>query len=385
MSRGVLLGLIVALLVLVGCGSEENTPSATTQPASTSASTTADPAADPTPKPARRASKLISLERAIGQRLVTGYHGAKPPASVLRAVATGRVGGVILFGENVPTLAAARSAIRALKGAAAAGGQPDLFVMIDQEGGEIKRLPTLPPDVSPAQIGAAKSVANKAKAEGMRTARGLRALGVNVDLAPVADVPAASSSFLGTRAFSRTPAIVARGACGFASGLVRGGVAGTLKHFPGLGRARGNTDLMPITVTADKAALKADLAAYDRCAKDVPMVMIASASYPALGIDGPAVLSGRTYRLLMATGFRGLTISDAFDTPAIANETRPALAALKAGVDLLLYGPDETGAQRAYVRLLADAGDGHLSRSTLRATAARILAFKQALRSGLGR
>lgn len=321
----------------------------------------------------------ISLERAVGQRLISGYHGAQPTASVLSAVRAGRIGGVILFGENVPTIAAARAAVRSLKRAAAAGHQPRLLIMVDQEGGDVKRLPSLPPAVSPAQMGAVGDPASKARAEGEKTGRALRGLGVNVDLAPVADVPDGPGSFLGTRAFSRRAGVVARGACGFAAGLRSTGVVGSLKHFPGLGRATGNTDLAPVRIGATRSALMADLSAYRRCAAAAPMVMISSASYPALGIDEPAVLSPRTYRVLAATGFRGITISDAFDTPAIANRVRPARTALRAGADLLLYGLDETGAQRAYSRLLQDARSGGLSRADLESDARRILAFKRSL------
>jgi beta-N-acetylhexosaminidase len=367
---------VTAGLALAGCG--DGTSEQRQVAGSIPSEVDAAPAVTVGDGPQRPAApRRHSIERAVGQRLISGYHGARPTASVLQAVRTGRIGGVILFGENVPTIAAARAAVRALNSAAAAGHQPALLVMIDQEGGDVKRLAGLPPELSPAQMGAADGPESEAEAQGLETGRALRRLGVNVDLAPVADVPHSAASFLGTRAFSRTPDVVARGACGFAAGLGRGGVAGSLKHFPGLGRARGNTDLRPVRIDAGKATLMADLAAYRRCAATVPMVMVSSASYPALGIDGPAVLSPRTYRVLAETGFKGITITDAFDTPAIANQTRPALAALKAGADLLLYGVDEAGAQQAFSRLVQDARDGGLSRSALETKGRRILAFKR--------
>lgn len=109
------------------------------------------------------------------------------------------------------------------------------------------------------------------------------------------------------------------------------------------------------------------------------MVMISSASYPALGINRPAVLEKRTYGMLRDLGFRGVTISDAFDTPAIANQTRPALAAIKAGIDILLYGMEETGARLAFERLREDVRAGVLSRSSVTASAERVIAFKSRL------
>jgi beta-N-acetylhexosaminidase len=336
----------------------------------------------PAPELAPAATKRMPIADAVGQRIVTGYHGAAPPASILRAVRAGKVGGVILFGENVLSVGAARSAIRSLERAAAAGHRPALLIMIDQEGGDIRRLATLPPRLSPAQMGAAAGPAATAEHQGRITGAALRRLGINVNLAPVADVSMGASSFLGERAFSRRAGVVARAACGFAAGLSSEAVAGTLKHFPGLGRAPGNTDLRSVQVSANKGRIEADLAAYRRCGKAVPMVMLSSASYPALGIRGPAVLDGRTYRLLSSTGFRGITITDAFDTPALSGRTRPARSALQAGVDLLLYGSNEAGAQQAYARLLEDAKAGRLPPEALRAKAERVVAFKRRLAAG---
>ncbi len=321
----------------------------------------------------------VALERAIGQKIVTGYRGSKPTVTVLRSIRQGRVGGVILFADNVPTVAQAKATITLLQQAAASLEQPPLLVMIDQEGGDVKRLPSLPPTVSPARMGVSPSPMKTALAEGQRTGEALQAIGVNVNLAPVADVPDAKRSFLGSRAFSRAPKTVATAACGFIDGLGVGGVAGTLKHFPGLGRARGNTDFQRVRVTAPAASLTADLAAYDRCAARTPLVMMASATYPALGIANPAVLDPKAYALLTQRGFGGLTISDAFDTPAIAGRKDPAVRAIAAGLDLLLYGQNEAGARLAYTRLLAAAQDGTLDAARVQASAARILALKSRL------
>lgn len=321
----------------------------------------------------------VTLERAIGQRIVTGYRGARPTVSVLKAVREGRVGGVILFADNVPTPKAAKAAVTLLQQAAASLDQPPPFVMIDQEGGAVKRLPGLPPTVTPARMGIAGGPAKAATEQGVATGRALRELGITVDLAPVADVPDAKTSFLGSRAFSRKPGIVASAACGFADGLGQAGVAGTLKHFPGLGRARGNTDFQRVEVRASAAELTADLAAYDRCAARTPLVMMASATYPSLGLRQPAVLDPKVYALLRGRGFAGLTISDAFDTPAIRGRKDAAPRAVRAGLDLLLFGQNEQGAANAYASLLALARAGELDAPALQATAARVSALKATL------
>ncbi|MFY9487957.1 MAG: glycoside hydrolase family 3 N-terminal domain-containing protein [Solirubrobacterales bacterium] len=342
---------------------------------------TADEDAPPA-DPARVAANKLTISQLVGQRIVTGYVGSKPTRSVLRAVRRGRVGGVILFRDNVQDQRTARRVTRRLQREARVGKQPFLFVMIDQEGGDVKRIDSIPPKRSPQQIGDGADVAIFARREGFATGRALRRLGVNVDLAPVADVPDGPDSFLGTRAFSRDRDVVAAGACGFAAGLKSGKVGSAFKHFPGLGCATANTDDQSVRVTAPRSAITADLRAYSTCPATPSMVMLASATYPSLGIRVPAVLSPATYELLADTGFSGLTISDALDTPSLAEQKNHQRRAVNAGLDLLLYAQTKHAASRAFRRLAADARSGTIAEQALRDSATRILQSKLALQNG---
>src|SRR3954462_4727355 len=252
------------------------------------------------------------LSRAVGRKIVTGMDGTFPSRSLRARVRRGQVGGVILFGTNVgPGLG---RAIAALQRAARAGGNPPLLVMVDQEGGEVKRLSGLPPSRAPARMTGAT-----AGREGAATGRALRTRGINVNLAPVADVN--HGSFLGSRSFGSDPRAVAEAACAFAGGVEAAGVNATLKHFPGLGRTRENTDLHRVRVGASAAALRADLAPYRRCAASTGLVMLSNATYPALDPARPAVLSGRvvTTRRRGGLDFRGLTISASLAAPGVAS------------------------------------------------------------------
>ncbi|MBF6618932.1 MAG: hypothetical protein ITG02_01715 [Patulibacter sp.] len=389
-TRAIAVGATLALAV-AGCGAssapEDDTrgsapvtttagpgtptaPSAPATPTSPTEPTPGNPDAGPAPE------QRIPVREAVGQMIVTRYHGATPTKSVLTAIRSGRAGGVILFADNVPSSAVARKAVRRLVRAAEDGGRPRPLVLIDQEGGDVKRLRRLPPDVSAATIGASPSPEARARREGQKTGRALRRLGIDVDLAPVADVPRAPDSFLGTRAFSRSAEVVARAACGFAAGLQDEGVSAALKHFPGLGRAGGNTDFERIEIGASERAIRTDLGAYARCGADVDFVMLSSAAYPGLGIRRPAVLASRTYRLLAEQGFDGLTISDAFDTPAIVGQDRPAFQAVRAGLDVLLFTAGERPAQVAFSRLVADVRAGRLRRERVEDAARRIIDHK---------
>lgn len=319
----------------------------------------------------------LTTGQLIGQRIVTGYNGTKPPRSVLRAARDGRIGGVILFSNNMPTPGVAKRAITRLQRWAKAGGMPPLFVMIDQEGGIVQRLPTLPPRRSPQSIGRSSNPARTAGSQGLATGRALKRHGFNVNLAPVVDVPRVKNSFLGNRAYSRNPGVVAGAGCAFAAGNERGGVAAAFKHFPGLGRAGADTDFSDVTIDATPSALRADWAAYRNCPRTPTFVMLASARYPRLGLDRPASLERQTYRLLEETGFSGLTITDALETPQFDGRVNAARSALKAGADVLLWGQAWRVAMRARTRLLSDARARRLTRSQLLLGAERIIAVKQ--------
>lgn len=347
-------GAFAAVVALASTGSEDRPPIS---------------AADAT-------TAKLSTAQLVGQRITTGYVGTTPPKSVLRAARTGRIGGVILFTNNMPTPAVARRAIKKLQAAAKAGGMPPLFVMIDQEGGIVQRLPTLPPTRTPASMGRSSNPARTGRSQGLATGRALKKYGFNVNLAPVVDVPKVKNSFLGNRAYSRNAEVVADAACAFAAGNEQGRVAATFKHFPGLGRAGADTDFNDVDIKATRAQIDADNKAYTQCPATPTFVMMSSARYSKLGIDRPSSLEKDTYTMLAETGFRGLTITDALETPQYGNGTTTARSALRAGVDVLLWGQAWGRAMKARTRLLADVKAGRVTRAELEPGVERIVALK---------
>lgn len=314
---------------------------------------------------------------ALGQMVVARFNGRNPPSRFLERIERGEVGGVILFEENLGGGdAAIAGRIERLQGAATRGDNPPLLIMVDQEGGEVKRL------AGPPHEAAARMSLGEARREGEATGKLLDELGIDVDLAPVADI-GHPGSFLGSRAFDTRPGEVADLACEFSAGLRSEGVVATLKHFPGLGRATVNTDEAPVTVAAPAAELRRGYAPYRRCGSEpLTMVMIDSARYPALTDDQPAVVSPLTYRReLPRAGVGGdvVTISDDLETPAIQNLSGPARNAILAGLDLLLYAGSESTSADAYLRLHEDVRSGAIPRRTVKAAAAKILALKDEL------
>lgn len=326
-----------------------------------------------------QAVESLTTAQLAGQRIVTGYVGMTPPRYVLRAARSGRIGGVILFTNNMPTPGHAKRAIDRLQRWAKAGGMPPLLVMIDQEGGIVQRLPQLPPRRSPQQVGRNANPAKLAAAEGRNTGRALKRLGFNVNLAPVVDVPKVKNSFLGNRGYSSSTKVVADAACAFAAGNEQGGVAATFKHFPGLGRAGADTDFNDVTIRAPRSVIERELLPYRQCPDTPSLVMLSSARYPSLGVDRPSSLEKQTYAMLAATGFKGLTITDALETPQYGPSANTARSALRAGVDILLWGQAWKRAMSSRKRLIGDIAAGRVTREQLEAGTQRVIDLKTRL------
>ena len=323
-----------------------------------------------------------TLAQLVGQHLLVRMQGSSPSASFLARVRRGRIGGVVLFQDNIPRSGLA-GLVSTLQATARAGGQLPLLIAIDQEGGVVKRLPG-PPTLAPS----AMTSTAIARAQGLATAQSLRRFGIGVDLAPVLDVPASARAFIAARTFSSNASSVSSRGVAFAQGLVRGGVAATAKHFPGLGRLLQDTDLHPGRVTASRSALAQDLQPFrDAVRAGVPAVLVGTAVYPAYGSTLPAACSTSIVGGLLrkTLGFKGVAFSDDLDTPAVSSQLPPADAtvrAVQAGIDMVYIagvggsGGDAIGEQ-AYTALLQAAEQGRLSKSLLQASYARIARLKE--------
>ncbi|HWB56324.1 MAG TPA: glycoside hydrolase family 3 N-terminal domain-containing protein [Gaiellaceae bacterium] len=322
--------------------------------------------------------------RMIGQKLVVSMDGATPSASLLGRARRGKIGGVLVHRSNFGSAAQLRAVTRRLRRAAAAGGRPGLLIAVDQEGGPVKTVPWIPPTLSPPQMGARGS-SRSARRQGRRTGSALRDLGINTDFAPVADVPTSSSSFmyLQGRTWSVGAPKTARLANAFALGLADRNTLATMKHFPGLGFAKRDTDTSVVRIAATRARLAPGLRPYRRAvANHVPLVMLSNAVYRAYDRRHAAAWSRAIgIGLLRRTlGFRGVTITDALDGAAAARGTSPsrlAVRAAAAGTDMILLSGSEASSRRVYRSLVDAASAGRIRTARLRVSYERILALKQ--------
>ena len=312
--------------------------------------------------------------------------GLTASPGLLGRIRRGEVGGVILFRANFTNQSGLVALTRKLQDAAAAGGQPALLIAVDQEGGEIKRISWAPPTRSAVQLGD-DGRPDVAFAEGVSTGEALRTLGINVDFAPVADVPESTASFMfvAGRTFSFSATVTSSLANSFATGLVSTGVAPTMKHFPGLGLATRNTDTNVVTITASRAGLDAGLLPYRvAIAHGIPLIMLSSATYPAFDADNAAGWSQAISTALLRgeLGFTGVTITDSLDGTGHARGLATRLLAIRAavaGTDMLLVTGSEATSQVVYETLLRKAREGAIPRVTLRASYDRIIALKSRL------
>jgi beta-N-acetylhexosaminidase len=322
--------------------------------------------------PAALAERL-SLRRQAGQLTVSTFSGRRLPAWMRRRLAAGETAGVILFGGNATTPADWRGLTRAIQRAA----HGSALVMVDQEGGDVRTVGWAGPAAGQPLQGDPAGVRAAAAAAG----RQLHAAGVDVDLAPVADVASGPTVALVGRTFPGGAADVAARTRASVEGFRSAGVAATAKHFPGLGAAVENTDDASVSIAGpvDDALVPFRAAVAAR----VPLVMISHAVYPDVDPDRVAsqsrpVVTGLLRRRL---GFRGVAITDSIEAQAVLDRTTVGLAAersVDAGVDLVLTTGSASW-KLIHPRLLERARRDARFRARIRAAVARVLALKRSL------
>jgi beta-N-acetylhexosaminidase len=322
------------------------------------------------PAPAQTAIDRLTLRQQVGQTVILAFAGTTAPDYVLRALRERRVAGVILFAGNVADPGQLRALTASLQ--RAAGGRA--LVMLDQEGGDVRIAKFAEPVAGQSSQAEPAAAAAAAAA----TAHDLTAVGVNVNLAPVADIDRGGA--LSGRSYPGDAKAVAAATAAAVGAYLAGGVLPTVKHFPGLGGAGQNTDDAPVDVD-----LKGDDLLPFRAAigANVPLLMVSHAVYPSLDRARPASRSATILRDLLRgrLGFRGVVITDSLEARAAlagTTVTAAAAASLGAGADLLLLTGD--GSFRPVsLALMARATSDHAFRARVRDAASRVLALRARL------
>jgi len=308
----------------------------------------------------------LDLDQRVGQLLMIGTPIADP-SSLDATVQRFHLGGVFLAGRSSRTAAALASDITGLQSASASG--VPLLVALDQEGGTVQTLkgPDFP--IIPSAVKQGTWTTSNLRAQIAEQARRMAAIGVNQNLAPVADtVPdsvGTANPPIGAfhREFGSTPDTVSAAIRTVVPASQNAGVLTTLKHFPGLGRVRANTDTttgaVDTTTTATDPYLEPFRAGIDA---GTAAVMVSSARYPKLDSESVAAFSTPIITGLLRDrlGFRGLVMSDDLGAAvAVADVTTGQRAVLfvRAGGDLVLSVRSQDAAPMAAALVAAAKAD----------------------------
>jgi beta-N-acetylhexosaminidase len=298
-----------------------------------------------------------ALRRKIASLLVVGFRGERLGSNdwIMNAVRNG-LGGIILFDREVTTDAprniTSPGQVTALVKSLREASPGRLIVSIDQEGGRITRLNPgdgFPATRSQAEVGAENSpAATRNWAQGL--VHSLTSIGVNLNYAPVVDLnvnpdnPAVGE--LG-RSFSADPGVVVNNATEEIKVHRAAGVKTSIKHFPGLGSATGNTDFTAVDVSGSWR--RTELEPFQRLIRDrtLDSVLVGHLVNRQLDPDRPASLSPKVVTDLLRgqLGWQGPVVSDDMQAVAITSQYRMDEAvglAVQAGVDLLVFANQQT-------------------------------------------
>jgi beta-N-acetylhexosaminidase len=319
---------------------------------------------------------------AARDRILLSFEGAELESAAAADLAR-RATGVTLYRHlNVRWSPQVRALTETLQAAARQLGFAPLLIGADHETGQ---LHALAPDATPfAGAMAVGAAGDPGLAERVGAAIGteLRAVGVNLVYGPVCDLATnPRNPVVGIRSFGDDPAAVGTLVAATVRGLQSAGVAASAKHFPGHGEPAGDSHHgLPVIERSADALRERELvpfeAAIDAGAR---AAMAGHLAVPALTgrRDLPATLSAEVLRTLLRgdLGFGGVTVSDALDMGGISGSEGAGFdvaAALAAGTDLLLCGPDPAAQARVEGGLAAAADAGRIERRDAEAAWARV-------------
>jgi len=317
----------------------------------------------------------------LGQLLVVGFDGIEMSPRLYDLLTRIQPAGVILFARNITS---AQQTHRLLKDCQSCVREP-LFTCVDLEGGKVDRFRKI---TGPAPSAAEVFASGKEqffRKHGEIIGKTCRALGFNVDFAPVLDLAfEASSTVMSSRSVSENPKEVIHYAREFLAGLKSAGVIGAGKHFPGLGE--GNLDShhdLPVINKSTRNLWGEDLVPYRAMRRELPMVLISHANYPAVTRDKlPASLSKKWIAgvLRKQIGYRGLIVSDDLEMGGVLKSAAiddAAVGFVQAGGDLCLICHQQEFVEQAFETMQRTFTRDSRFRQRVHESAKRVSLFKR--------
>ena len=410
--RPVLLAALVGAGSLAGCSlipgssSAGSSPSAkpkAPEPAASSAAPSPTPAASPAPSATATATATDgalagwSLEEKVGQLMMVGVDAQAPKQSSNEAVDTHHVGNIFIAGRTTAGSQATQKVISSFTSKVGPGTThaTPMLVATDQEGGEVQVLAGSGFSDIPSALDQSAQPRDQLVASARTWGKELADVGVNMNLAPVADLVdiarPASNEPIGRwgREYGHDAATVSSQAGAFAEGMQASKVIPTYKHFPGLGRVKDNTDTSAGVVdsTTTRSADTAVSVIFGAAiAAGAPVIMVSSATYSLIDPSAPAVFSSTivTDMLRREMGFSGVVITDDVSAAVQVQDVSAgdrAVRAIRAGCDLVLASADPTVAADMVKALIATARSDPAFAARVDESATRVLNLKKSLQS----
>ena len=410
--RPVLLAALVGAGSLAGCSlipgssSAGSSPSAKPQapePATSSAAPSPTAAASPAPSATATATATDgalagwSLEEKVGQLMMVGVDAQAPKQSSNEAVDTHHVGNIFIAGRTTAGSQATQKVISSFTSKVGPGTThaTPMLVATDQEGGEVQVLSGSGFSDIPSAMDQSTQPRDQLEAAARTWGKELADVGVNMNLAPVADLVdiarPASNEPIGRwgREYGHDAATVSSQAGAFAEGMQASKVIPTYKHFPGLGRVKDNTDTSAGVVdsTTTRSADTAVSVIFGAAiAAGAPVIMVSSATYSLIDPSAPAVFSSTivTDMLRREMGFSGVVITDDVSAAVQVQDVSAgdrAVRAIRAGCDIVLASADPTVAADMVKALIATARSDPAFAARVDESATRVLNLKKSLQS----
>ena len=322
----------------------------------------------------------MSLDDKLGQLIMLEFNETSYSDNLDYALNTLHVGGVIMYDIQINTFKQTKGDIAHMQ----ARSPIPLFISVDQEGGIVNRLHKVyGPAMSATDIAATGSTKVAAQ-QGLKVSQELKALGMNVDLAPDVDVDEVGGYDMIDRTFGKTPQEVEKYAAPYMQAMQGNGTIACIKHFPGLGGAVTDAHTtLPVVNNSKEKIYNVDLAPFKYFIQssnpllNPGMIMPTDVLMPAIDAKNPAELSYTFITGILRNEFHydGVVMTDALYMDGM-NRFTAAVQALQAGDDMIL-GPNDSQQTAITIQTIKDAiHSGKLSMARIDEAVTRIIALK---------
>ncbi|MCI8671828.1 MAG: beta-N-acetylhexosaminidase [Bacilli bacterium] len=331
------------------------------------------------------ASKIVNsmtIDEKIGQLFIIHYNKPEITEEFKHILETVKPGGFTLFNENIKTYEQTTKLIKDINSTA----KIPMFISIDQEGGRVQRLKSMPgmniiniPSMS--KIGESNDE-NQAYNTGITIANDLKKFSINMNFAPVIDIYLnPKNTVIGDRSFGNNAKTVSKMGLSLANALKNNNIIPVYKHFPGHGNTEKDSHVeMPIITKTKEELYQDELIPFKNAiSNNADIIMVGHLALPKITNDyTPASLSKQVVTDLLKNelGYKNLIITDALNMKAITNnysEKQIYELAINAGVDILLMPNDPILAFNSIKKSLEE---GTINETTITKSVEKIIALK---------